>query len=88
MEVTSNAKLHLHKVNSEAVYTVVAIRNWFGLTEKEIIPQGQKHIVTNVPHYAIRFSHKIYTSDQHISGFRSHIFLKDGIFPSIWMDLK
>lgn len=69
------------------VYTV-AILNRFGLGTDERIPHGQAHIVTSVPRNAIRFSNKIYTSDQHLpTAFRHEINLDDTLFPSHWLDL-
>ena len=68
-------------------YTV-AIMNRYGLLDKELIPKGENHIVTNLPRKAIRFSFKVFTTDQHLSSaFRSPIFSMDNIFPSQWFDL-
>lgn len=68
------------------LYTVV-ILNRFGLRTDERIPRGQAHIVTSVPRNAIRFSNKIYTSDQHLrKAFRHEINLDDELFPPNWLD--
>jgi hypothetical protein len=80
-------------------YTV-RIRNRYGLAESERIPNkaGKKknnpkiHIVTHVPRYAIRFSDKIYTTDQHLeNAFRHEINFPDqdmdDIYPEQWKDL-
>ena len=70
------------------LYTVM-IRNRHGLTPTERIPTEQMHIVTQVSRRAIRFSDKIYTTDQHLEGaFRHDIRLADEIFPPQWMDLR
>jgi hypothetical protein len=75
------------RTNRGYYYTVV-IRNRYGLTPMERIPMGHMHIVTEVPRKAIRFSDKIYTTDQHLEGaFRQEIGLADELFPSQWMDL-
>lgn len=72
----------------EFVYTV-GIMNHFGLKEAQRIPPGQKHIIAMVPRNAIKFSHRIYTTDQHLEdSFRHEIHLKDEIFPTQWLDLK
>ncbi|GFH56916.1 hypothetical protein CTEN210_13392 [Chaetoceros tenuissimus] len=72
----------------EYVYTV-GIMNHFGLKEAQRIPPGQKHIIAMVPRNAIKFSHRIYTTDQHLEdSFRHEIHLKDEIFPTQWLDLK
>lgn len=50
------------------------------------IPPG--HIVTHVPRAAIRFSNKLYASDQHLgNAFRQPIGIPDDIFPRGWMDI-
>jgi len=71
----------------EYYYTVV-IRNRYGLKTQERIPVGHMHVVTHVPRQAIRFTDKIYTTDQHLpNAFRHEIGLGDDVFPSQWMDL-
>jgi hypothetical protein len=68
-------------------YTV-QIRNRHGLAAEQRIPQGAVHIVTHVPREAIRFSDKIYTTDQHLeNAFRHEIGIPDGVFPELWKDL-
>ena len=68
------------------LYTVV-VRNRYGLRPEERIPAGHMHVVAKVPRRAIRFTDKIYTTDQHLPGaFRHEIGLE--IFPEEWMDLK
>jgi hypothetical protein len=64
-------------------------RNRFGLAMEERIPKGVVHIVTHVPRHAIRFSDKMYTTDQHLeNAFRHEIGLPDDVFPESWKDLK
>lgn len=47
------------------------------------------HIVSKVPRLAIRFTDKMYTTDQHLSGaFRHWIGIPDDIFPQAWRDEK
>ena len=71
--------------DSQVFYTV-AILNRFGLSEEERIPKGTHHIVTGVPRRALRFSSKIYTTDQHSpDAFRHEIELN--IIPEHWRDL-
>jgi len=73
---------------SDSIYTVL-IRNRFGLNKEERIPKGQKHIVTHVPRHAIRFTDKIYSSDQHLpNAFRHAIGIPDEIFPEQWKNVK
>lgn len=66
----------------------VQIRNRYGLAAEQRIPKGTTHIVTHVPRQAIRFSDKIYTTDQHLeNAFRHEIGIPDGVFPELWKDL-
>jgi hypothetical protein len=81
--VSEKGGQHLHHHH----YTV-RVMNRPGLTESERIPQGVHLVVTGVPRAAIRFSDKIYTTDQHLeSAFRHHIGLVGEVFPKQWMDL-
>lgn len=65
----------------------VRVMNRYGLTQNERIPKGEMHIVTHVPRRAVRFSDKIYTTDQHLeNAFRHEIGIPDAIFPQQWMD--
>jgi len=69
-------------------YYTVVVRNRYGLHADERVPLGHVHIATQVPRRAIRFTDKIYTTDQHLEGaFREPIGLGDDIFPQQWMDL-
>ncbi|CAB9496363.1 Guanylate cyclase [Seminavis robusta] len=71
---------------SNFYYTVV-IRNRYGLAPQERILPGQMHVVTRVPRRAIRFTDKVYTTDQHLqNAFRKEIGLSDELFRN-WMDL-
>lgn len=71
----------------EFLYTV-GIQNRFGLSEAQRIPQGEKHIVGHVPRHAIKFSSKVFTSDQHLEkAFRHAINVPDDIYPDKWLDL-
>ena len=70
------------------LYTVL-IRNRYGLGKEERIPRGAMHVVNHVPRHAIRFSDKLYTTDQHLpSAFRHEIALPEGTFPEAWLDLE
>jgi len=74
-------------VDGVVTYTV-AILNRYGLHENQRIPQGRSFIVTGVPRGGIRFTSKLYTSDQHsATAFRHEIGIPDEIFPRNWMDL-
>lgn len=56
-------------------------------SEKEKIPKGIKHVVTNVPRHAIRFTDKYYSTDQHLeNAFRHFIGMPEEMFPEAWMD--
>jgi len=73
--------------NGQFIYTVM-IKNRYGLAQGNRIPKGQIHVVSHVPRQAIRFSDKMYTSDQHLqNSFRHSIGLSDGVFPKRWQDL-
>jgi len=70
------------------MYTV-QIQNRFGLAPVERLPPKAVHIVTNVPRHAVRFSDKIYTTDQHLEyAFRHEIGVPDELFPDAWKDLR
>jgi len=78
----------LQRNEEEGTFTV-RIRNRYGLVDAERIPRGAMHIVTHVPRFAIRFSDKILTTDQHLeNAFRHEIGIPDEIFPEQWKDLK
>jgi hypothetical protein len=65
----------------------VRVMNRYGLIPNERIPKGAMHIVTHVPRRAVRFSDKIYTTDQHLeNAFRHEIGIPDTIFPQQWME--
>lgn len=67
------------------IYTV-QIMNRYGLKKEERLTEPL--IVTHVPRRAIRFTDKIYTTDQHLpKAFRHSIHLPDDIFPDAWKDL-
>ncbi len=78
---------HENQSISKTFYTV-GILNRFGLHEAERIPPGQQHIVTGVPRYAMRFSSKLYSTDQHFHlAFRHEIELSDALFPQQWREV-
>jgi len=54
-----------------------------------LIPSGERHIVTNMPRAAIRFTDRIYTTDQNLpNAFRHEIGLPTGVFPDSWLDIR
>ena len=60
---------------------------WIGPNKR--IPSHEKQIVTHVPREAIRFSDKLYTTDQHLEyAFRHPIGMPDDIFPLQWKNLE
>lgn len=70
-------------------YYTVGIQNRFGLSEQQRIPQGKPHIVHYVPRHAIKFSTKLYTTDQHLEhAFRHEINVPESIYPDGWLDLQ
>ena len=71
-----------------SMYTVLMKNRW-GMYNDQKIPldrlDGGIHIVRDIPREAIRFTHKLYTTDQHLDGaFRRRISLPDDIFPKAW----
>ena len=77
------------EVKDDGVFYTVSIRNRYGLTSAERIPNGTTHIVTSVPRHAIQFSNKLYTTDQHSQhAFRHEIHMPDKIFPEKWKNLN
>lgn len=76
-----------NKKKKGTVFTV-RMKNRFGLPQIERIPEGKVHIVTDVPRHAIRFTDRLYSTDQHLeNAFRKEIGIPDDIFPSQWKDL-
>ncbi len=73
--------------NGDTYHYTVAILNRYGLHEKQRIPFN--FIVTHVPRVGIRFTGKLYTSDQHaVNAFRHEIELTDDVFPVKWINLS
>lgn len=76
-----------HSKSKKGTTFTVQIRNRNGLNEVERLPKGAVHIVTHVPRHAIRFSDRIYSTDQHLeNAFRHAIHFAD--FPEQWLDLN
>ena len=74
--------------NDQWAYKIM-MKNRYGLPKEEIIPKGELHVVVGVPRGAIRFTDKMYTTDQHLpNAFRHEIGIPDSIFPKQWKDLK
>ncbi len=72
--------------NGQFYYTVM-IKNRPGLPKNEMIPKGEMHVVNMVPRGAIRFTDKLYTTDQHLpNAFRHEIGIPDEIYPVQWKD--
>jgi hypothetical protein len=77
-----------HRGGKEGTVFTVQIRNRPQLAAEEVIPRGTVHIVNRVPRHAIRFSDKMYSTDQHLeSAFRHEINSFDDGYPSKWLDL-
>ena len=80
--------LIVQRTHNDRFYTVL-IKNRPGLTPSQRIPRGVLHMVSHVPRQAIRFSNKLYTTDQHLpTAFRHSIGIPDNIFPDCWKDLE
>ena len=72
--------------DGKATYKVKML-NREGMSPELELPPGVNHIVTNVPHDAVRFTDKVYTTDQHLmEGFRHEIGLPEGVFQEVWLD--
>lgn len=72
----------LQRDDASMLYAV-KIRNRPGISN----PVPKMHIVKGVPRPAIRFTDKIYTTDQHLpDAFRKFISIPDDIFPEQWRD--
>jgi hypothetical protein len=72
--------------NGHWIYTVM-MKNRPGLAKEEMIPKGEMHVVNVVPRGAIRFTDKMYSTDQHLpNAFRHEIGIPDDMFPEAWMD--
>ncbi|KAG7358612.1 SET methyltransferase domain containing protein [Nitzschia inconspicua] len=75
------------KNNDSNHFYTVRLMNRPGTKEKERLPKTIAFIVTQVPRRAVRFSDKIYTTDQHLeTAFRQPIGLD--LFPKQWLDLQ
>lgn len=67
----------------------VQLLNRYGIPKSapHRIPRGEHVIISNLPRHAIRFSDKIYTSDQHLEwAFRHKIGVPEGLYPPEWLD--
>ncbi|KAL7514953.1 hypothetical protein ACHAXN_012227 [Cyclotella atomus] len=54
----------------------------------EVIPDGEKHILTGLPRSAIEVRDKMYTKDEYMpNSFRHEMMMPDEIFPAAWMNL-
>jgi hypothetical protein len=54
----------------------------------EIIPDGEKHEMTDIPRSAIEARDKMYTKDEYMpNSFRHEMMMPDDIFPAAWMNL-
>jgi len=74
--------------SEESYHYIVQVANRHALDEVERIPKGHIHFASDAPRHAIKFSDKIYTSDQHLrNAFRKEIGL-GGLFPQQWIDLS
>lgn len=72
----------------QGTHFTVRILNRYGLSANERLPRGAVHIVTQVPRRAVRFSDKLYSTDQHLeNAFRHEIGIPNDVFPSQWKDL-
>jgi hypothetical protein len=79
--------LKRQKDDKQGTLFTVQILNRYGLTKQERVPSI--HIVTHVPRKAIRFSDKLYTTDQHMEiAFRHEVGVPNDVFPEQWKDLK
>jgi hypothetical protein len=78
-----------HRGGKEGTVFTVQIRNRPQLKPSEVIPKGSIHIVNRVPRHAIRFSDKMYSTDQHLeSAFRHEINSFNDGYPAQWLDLS
>jgi hypothetical protein len=78
-----------HRGGKEGTVFTVQIRNRPQLKPSEVIPKGSVHIVNRVPRHAIRFSDKMYSTDQHLeSAFRHEINSFNDGYPAQWLDLS
>jgi hypothetical protein len=77
--------------NHEQFQVVAEMLNTQFLSEHCMVPQGQRHIITNVPDYAIQFIDLPLTRDPYLATsesktFRRHMELPPGLFPEAWLD--
>jgi SET domain len=78
-----------HRGGKEGTVFTVQIRNRPQLKPSEVIPKGSIHIVNRVPRHAIRFSDKMYSTDQHLeSAFRHEMNSFNDGYPEQWLDLS
>lgn len=86
----------LKRDETSSYYTAQILRNGMPKAadggnpqDKTVEKQKSYHIVSKVPRPAIRFTDKVYTTDQHLAGaFRHRIGIPDEIFPDVWRDEK
>jgi len=66
-------------------YTVEILNHGESELNSNSIPENEYHRLHNVPHYAIWYLNKRYTSNQHLSNaFRHNIGISDRMIPAAW----
>jgi hypothetical protein len=67
---------------SEAIQSKVVIDSY------RTIPDGEQHVMTQIPRWAIQARDKMYTKDEYMpNSFRHEMMMPDDIFPVSWMNL-
>lgn len=55
---------------------------------QQLIPEGEVHIIHDIPRFAIEVRDKMYTKNEFLGGsFRHPMMIPDDIFPETWMNL-
>jgi len=58
-------------------------------SDDDIIPQYEEHYVFDIPHHAIWFIDRMYTSNMHLrNAFRHELLIPDEMFPNMWKNRR
>jgi hypothetical protein len=68
---------------------VTEIEQGMTIMAQSLIPEGEEHIILNMPGRAIQVKDKKYTKDEYVkNSFRHEMMIPDDIFPPAWKNLR
>jgi len=93
-EVTSRKVEVDSEGNTQYYYDVIMldeteIEQDMAIMAESLIPEGEEHIILNMPGRAIEVADKKYTKDEYVkNSFRHEMMIPDEIFPPAWKNLR